>query len=331
MSKNKLVIFDADSMIFTVAWQFKTKKSSKLVEIHTNKFITDVMANSGATHFIGFFGSKEEDAKPNFRFDVYDKYKAQRPPTPDFVIKWRPTIHNVFKEKWGFVPVSGMEADDAVAIAANQYKNDYEIIIATFDKDLRQIPNSTFYNMKKHESEYISEFEANKAFYLQLLKGDTSDNIPGLRGIGSKKAENILKDITTVTGLRTRVIRTYAEIEDSIKVQALKKVTEEVTALVEGDDCPEDLKKLRSSKPRLERHVRIASQKQINEAIQQVLPGGWKGYYKQQYQLLRMLTECPADFIIPTPKEAPIKTIIPGSEVKSSTGNIKIVDSFLTI
>jgi len=331
--KDRLIIFDADSIIFTVAWAFRTKKATRLVEMQVNKFITDVLSNSKASHYIGFFGSKKEGALPNFRYDVDPQYKANRPPTPDFVIKWRPIILRVFEEKWGFIPVEGMEADDAAAIAADHYKDDYDITIATFDKDLKQIPNSTFYNMRVHEQTYINEFDAHWNLSMQLLQGDKgTDNIPGLPGIGPKKAKLLLQDCTTLSQLKWKVLRSYSEFEsisrDKKQVQLIKDIKESL--LVEEAVIPEEYKDLEGA--RLQRRIRINVAKELSSYMDGLIKGGWKTYFKQQDALLRMLTKSPDFFTIPNVQDSPMYldlTTKPTDKVLSTDAITR--DDFLTI
>jgi DNA polymerase-1 len=309
----RLTIFDADSIIFTIAWKFRTKKVSNLIKLNTNKFISDVLRHSNADDYLGFYGAKDDSdelhLKSNFRYAVYDKYKANRPPTPDFVTKWRPVIHTEFKDTWGFMPVEGMEADDAVAIAVEKYRDQYdEIVVATFDKDLRQIPNIIFYNMKSHTMETITTEIANKSFYIQMLMGDAGDNIPGLPGIGKVTAAKILKDCTTEYSLFRATVYQYKQAADVLAKKKLNQLTADILkelADVEIDTSESIYKGL--SGPKLERKVRINHKQEIADAVNTVFPGGWKEYFNQQYKLLRMLTAETEDITIPAVQESPIK------------------------
>jgi 5'-3' exonuclease len=65
------------------------------------------------------------------------------------------------------------------------------------------------YNFVKNERYYITESQAIKNFYRQLLTGDRTDNIPGLAGIGPKKAEKILQDCETEQELYKAVLKAY--------------------------------------------------------------------------------------------------------------------------
>ncbi len=337
--KTVLLIFDADSIIFTVGWKFRTKKASKLVKITTNKFISDVLRHTNADDYIGFYGAKgkddEDEFKPNFRYMVDPNYKGNRPPTPNFVVKWRPAIHTEFKDTWGFLPVEGMEADDAVAIAVKKHKDEYdEIIVATFDKDLKQIPNITFYNMRTHTMENISEKAANKNFYIQMLMGDSGDNIPGLKGVGKVSAKKFLKGCDTEYSLFRTTVCKYKETEETINAKALADITKKITddlADVEIDTTESVYNKLTGVK--LERKIRINSKRELATKLEEVMPGGWKAYFNQQYKLLRMLTEETDDITIPDVQENPVKKDVSEDSTKSATDSIlgDSVDDFLTI
>jgi len=312
----KLIIFDADSIIFTVAWKFRTKKSNNLVKLNTNKFISDVLRHANADDYLGFYGAKDDgdidtELKINFRYEIDPKYKANRPITPDFVIKWRPIIHNEFKSNWGFLPVEGMEADDAVAIAVEKHRKDYdEIIVATFDKDLKQIPDITFYNMREHKMEKITKENAAKNFYTQMLMGDSTDNIPGLKGVGKAGAVKILKDCTTEFSLFRTTVREYKKAFDNVINKKLAFITKEIKdqlADVEIDTSESEYLNLSGLK--LERKIRINNKQILNAEADKLMPGGWKAYFNQQYQLLRMLTKETDDIVIPEVQKSPVKKV----------------------
>jgi len=302
--EKKLLIIDADSIIYYIAYNFRNKKVKKMVELNVNKFISDLLTNSGATDYIGFYASKEEDVKPNFRYDIYEGYKSNRPPTPDFVLKWRSTIHEVFKNKWSFIPVEGMEADDAVGICYTHFKDKYdEVIIATADKDLRQF-SCTFYDFKKHEMTAIDEFTAEYNRYYQLLMGDAGDHIPGIPGVGKAGAKKILKNCKTVGQLKIATIRAYCSFENTLKTKITKEVIKTYKESMSDDDAFNAL-----SEAKQDRKIRLQTKDEINEKIRQVLPLPWKDYLRQQNQLISMLTEAPDWFEIPDPVASPFGDI----------------------
>lgn len=89
------------------------------------------------------------------------------------------------------------EADDQIAYEhyADWVKDPYSSVIATIDKDLDMIPGM-HYNFKRKESYVISPEEGLYNFYKQCLTGDTTDNIPGVDGIGPVKAAKALDGVS---------------------------------------------------------------------------------------------------------------------------------------
>lgn len=293
----RLAIIDADSMIYIVAYKFRAKKVANMVKINLNQFISELLSETKATHYVGFFGASDKVTKPNFRYEIDPNYKKNRPETPDFITKWRPTIHQEMMDHWGFVPVMGIEADDAVSIAYNQYKDEYdEVVIITADKDLKQIPNTTHFDMNKHKFTPITEFEAYKFFAEQMLKGDTTDNIKGLPGIGPKKAADLVETCTTKAQLKWMIMRMYKAHFDKTKVEPdIEKEASEA-----WEEYLKGLNTNQFTATQLERQKRLFLKGFVNKKKKEKATG-WREYITQQYQLLHMLTEAPEDFEVPEP------------------------------
>ena len=147
--------------------------------------------------------------KGNFRHDIYPEYKAGRPPKPLVYQQVRQHILDDLRTE----EVEGMEADDALAIAQTD-----STVICSVDKDLLMVTGN-HYNFVKHVHSYTTPEEGTRRFYTQLLTGDNVDNIPGLKGIGPKKAEKILEDCITEWEMYRKVIVSYVDshIEESIE------------------------------------------------------------------------------------------------------------------
>jgi len=144
------------------------------------------------------------DDHTNFRYDVAKTkpYKGNRS-TPKPVHYH--SVRTYLREQWKAVMVSGMEADDAIGIDATTA---HKALIVTIDKDLDMIPGY-HYNFVKKEFYKVSEFDAYKNFYRQMLSGDTIDNIPGLPGLGKVKAEKRLEGAKTREELEALVRAEY--------------------------------------------------------------------------------------------------------------------------
>jgi len=88
--------------------------------------------------------------------------------------------------------VNELEADDALALCQDGMRT----VIASIDKDLLQVPG-LHYNWVKDERVLITPEVAQKKLYMQVLTGDATDNIPGIRGIGPAKARALIDKCTT--------------------------------------------------------------------------------------------------------------------------------------
>tara|TARA_R110000823_G_scaffold80830_1_gene183901 strand:+ start:2401 stop:3222 length:822 start_codon:yes stop_codon:yes gene_type:complete len=183
------LLIDADSIYFKAACITKNKKE-------INKIIDNLMLEIDSK----FFSSETKVAVKgfkNFRYEVYDKYKSNR---PDLDKKLKDALSHGYSHminKYDAIPANGMEADDLVAIWAYEAREmEIPYVVVGIDKDLLQIPGH-HYNFNKLTYRFIDDDEAHKLLMIQCLTGDRSDNIPGIKGIGPKKAEKILEGVKT--------------------------------------------------------------------------------------------------------------------------------------
>ena len=182
-----IILIDADSLYFRTC--FVTKKQSEI-----RKGIKQSIANIRRECMTDNMLVAVKGAG-NFRHDLYSKYKANRKPLEDDMKKALNYAHSFLIDELGAIQADGMEADDLCSIWAYEAKEmDKRYVIAGIDKDLLQIPGD-HYNFNKQTFRNMSNSEAHKHLMLQCLTGDNADNIPGIKGIGPKKAEKILLDI----------------------------------------------------------------------------------------------------------------------------------------
>jgi len=139
---------------------------------------------------------------PTFRHEKSELYKANRPPMPDELISQvQPVIR--FFDDIGLPEISmdGLEADDILATLAYKFKDQYEIVLVTGDKDYSQLVQDGVYLydpmkdiMIDREAVLAKYGIAPEQFvdYLAIV-GDSSDNIPGVKGLGPKGAETLLQ------------------------------------------------------------------------------------------------------------------------------------------
>lgn len=127
----------------------------------------------------------------------YAEYKGNRGTKPEFIAKWKYTMLKHIKDKWSITAVLGFEADDVIATAARmlrELKTDY--VVCSPDKDLLQIEGYHWNYSKAEDQEMrlVTPENANYTFWVQVLSGDSTDNVFGVPGLGPVKAALVLKD-----------------------------------------------------------------------------------------------------------------------------------------
>ena len=195
-----LVVIDADSLVYTVAYKFQNMFIRPMGISKLDEFIKDILMETKAKNYLGYFGAM---GSKNFRYDVAKErpYKGTRPEKEDYIKFWEPILKDRMENFWNFIPVDKIEADDACTIAANVNRDKYKkVFIASPDKDLLQLPEMWFYDYNKRIKMYCNETVSNRLFYCQVLKGDTTDNIGGLPGVGEGAASIAYEAIDKKTG-----------------------------------------------------------------------------------------------------------------------------------
>ena len=138
-----------------------------------------------------------------FRTKLYPEYKANRPaPPPDFKPQEQRIIKLVQEVGIPVLSLSGFEADDIMATIAHHLADeDFRVVLVSKDKDLRQLVTDKVVLLdaatgKTLDPAGVEEefgYAPAKAIDIQTLTGDTTDNVPGIPGIGEKTAAKLLK------------------------------------------------------------------------------------------------------------------------------------------
>ncbi|MBL6664515.1 MAG: DNA polymerase I [Rickettsiales bacterium] len=139
-----------------------------------------------------------------FRNDIYPDYKANRPPCPEDLKPQFPIVRQSAESlSLPILEKAGFEADDIIATIAKQSaKQGYEVLIVSSDKDLMQLidDNISMYDAMKNrlinEDQVVEKFmvKPKKVLDILALMGDSSDNIPGVKGIGPKTAAELINE-----------------------------------------------------------------------------------------------------------------------------------------
>lgn len=164
------------------------------------KLLDDTLQSGKATHFAVIF----DTAGKTFRSDIYSEYKANRPPAPEDLIPQFPLFREAVRA-FGLpcLEMRGYEADDLIATYAEQAREQgHKVIIVSSDKDLMQLvdDNITMLDPMKNRPIGIPEVQEkffvhpDKVIDIQALAGDSTDNVPGVPGIGVKTAAQLIDE-----------------------------------------------------------------------------------------------------------------------------------------
>ena len=170
------------------------------------KLAEDLHKADGPTHLAVIL----DKAGTSFRNDLYDQYKANRPPAPEDLVPQFPLIRDATRAfSLACIEEEALEADDVIASYARAASlRGWDVTIVSSDKDLMQLVGTcsegggrvdmldTMKNLRIDVPEVIEKFgvEPERVGDVLALMGDSVDNVPGIRGIGPKTATKLIQE-----------------------------------------------------------------------------------------------------------------------------------------
>lgn len=234
------------------------------------------------------------DAKgKTFRDELFEAYKSHRPPMPDDLREQIAPLHDmVVAMGMPLLSVSGVEADDVIGTLAKQAAAEGRaVLISTGDKDMAQLvtPDITLINTMNNTILGPEEVETKYGVppsliidYLALM-GDSSDNIPGVPGVGEKTAQALLQglgslddiyaDLDKIAGLSFRGAKTLAPKMETNKEMAYLSYT---LATIKTDvELDRTWDSLALTEPDLDKLHALFTQYEFKRWISDLENGGW--------------------------------------------------------
>ena len=234
-----LLLIDAYAMIYRAYYAFiRAPRMNSRGENTSAIFgfvvtFEDLLKRLKPTHIAVAF----DPAGPTFRHEAFEQYKAQREDTPED-IRWAvPRIKQILQAmNIPVLEVAGYEADDVIGtIAHKAEKEGFDVYMATPDKDYGQlVTEHVFMYRPRHTGgfEKLGPQEVCEKYGLQHqsqvidllgLMGDSSDNIPGCKGVGEKTAVQLLQQFGSIDNLLVNT--------DQLKGALQRKVQDQVEAI----------------------------------------------------------------------------------------------------
>ena len=210
------------------------------------KLLNDMGAAQTPTHLAVIFDASGK----TFRNDIYDQYKAHRPPAPEDLRPQFPLVREAVRAfDIPAIDLQGFEADDLIATyAVEAAKSGARVTIVSSDKDLMQLVGGTIDMVDTMKDKFIGPDEVlekfgvapNKVIDVQSLAGDSADNVPGVPGIGIKTAAQLIDEYGDLDTLLERAseIKQNKRRENLIEFAEQARISRELVTLRQDTPMP---------------------------------------------------------------------------------------------
>ncbi len=217
-NNNKLLLVDGMALLFRAffanSYGGSVRRTSTGVPVNAIygfiKYFMDAVQKFEPTHVVCCW----DMGSTTFRTTQYDGYKANRPSAPEDLIPQFDLVKEVV-ESFGVpnIGLAGFEADDCIGTLAKRHSKEAHIYVLSGDHDLLQLVDDriTVVIMKKGQGNYAvytpeflheeRQLTPEQIICIKGLMGDTSDNYPGVRGIGEKTAYKLIQEHGSVNGI----------------------------------------------------------------------------------------------------------------------------------
>ncbi len=271
MSQKRLFLLDAYALIFRGYFAFIKNPRINSKGMDTSAImgfmnaLMDVIKREKPDHLAVAFDKGGSD----YRYEMYQEYKAHRDETPDAIKIAVPYIQELLKAMHiPIVEVAGFEADDLIGTLAKQAeKENYKVYMVTPDKDFAQLVSENIFMYKPARMgndieiwgvpEVLAKFEITNPLqvidFLGMM-GDAADNIPGLPGVGEKTAKKFLAEYGSMENLLANTHQLKGAIKDKIEANKDKGILSKKLATILLD-CPVEFnaENFELSKPDIEK------------------------------------------------------------------------------
>ena len=271
MSQKRLYLLDAYALIFRGYFAFIKNPRINSKGMDTSAImgfmnaLMDVIKREKPDHLAVAFDKGGSD----YRFEMYQEYKAHRDETPEAIKIAVPYIQELLRAM--HIPIiekAGFEADDLIGTLAKQAeKENFKVFMVTPDKDFAQLVSENIFMYKPARMgngieiwgipEVLAKFEIERPEqvidFLGMM-GDAADNIPGLPGVGEKTAKKFLAEYGSMENLLANTHQLKGAIKDKIEANAALGILSKKLATILLD-CPVtfDATDYELSKPNVEK------------------------------------------------------------------------------
>ena len=281
MSTPELYLIDGSAYICRAYHAIKPLSNSSGLPTHAVYGFTTILRRLVKERTPRYLAVAFDTRGPVFRHQLYDRYKANRPPMPEDLIPQIPYIRQiVMAYRIPLLEQDDQEADDLIASAAGKMvRQGYRVVIVSGDKDLLQLISPQVSLWDPMNDRVMDEAAVQDKYGLppsQLLDyfaltGDSSDNIPGVPGVGPKSAQKLISEHRDLEGL----YRNLAGMKSSKIIQQIREhqaeafLSRDLVRLNTAADVPGDIEQYRMVEPDNERLRSLLTELEFHSLIKE--------------------------------------------------------------
>jgi len=263
--QKRIILIDGSSFLFRAFHAVPPLISPQGLPTNAIHGVTNMLRKLIADYHSDYITVVFDAPGKTFRNDLYDQYKAHRPPMPDDLRVQIEPLHNIIRAMGlPLIIESGVEADDVMgALAQHAESEGFQVIISTGDKDMAQLVNeniileNTMSNTRMDVQGVFDKFGVRPdqiVDYLALI-GDSVDNIPGVPKVGPKTAAKWLEQYGTLENLVANADAITGKIGENLRASlAQLPLSKQLTTIKCDLNLPygiEDLKQQPADKAEL--------------------------------------------------------------------------------
>ena len=236
------------------------------------KLLNDMGAEGTPTHLAVIFDASGK----SFRNEIYDQYKAHRPPAPEDLVPQFPLVREAVRAfDIPAIELQGFEADDLIATyAVEAAKAGARVTIVSSDKDLMQLVGNGIDMVDTMKDKFIGPDQVMEKFGVgpervidvQALAGDSADNVPGVPGIGVKTAAQLIDEYGDLDTLLARAeeIKQNKRRENLIEFADQARISRDLVTLRQDAPMPTGFEEMTLSAPQGDKLIGFAKAMEFN-------------------------------------------------------------------
>nr|WP_321464913.1 DNA polymerase I [uncultured Desulfobulbus sp.] len=282
MTQPELYLIDGSAYIYRAYHAIKPLSNSHGLPTHAVFGFTSILRRLLKERAPQYLAVAFDTRGPVFRHRLYDQYKANRPPMPEDLATQIPYIHRLVDAyRIPNLQDGDQEADDLIAsVTRKMVSQGYKIVIVSGDKDLLQLVSANVTLWDPMNNRLMDETAVEEKYGLPpcklldyfALTGDSSDNIPGVPGVGPKSAQKFIAEYGNLEGLyavadQLKQSKMVRQIQDNREQAFLSR---DLVRLNEAAPVPENIADYRYQEPDEEKLRELFQELEFLSLLQEV-------------------------------------------------------------